>query len=87
MGALLTSSRSPHGAWLSSCSQPRAGSAGLEKTPKETLLLCFPKAGTAAPMQERLAGKRVAGELERGQGSGSVSSSPWGCGSRTGRTL
>lgn len=55
----------PPGAGLSSCSQPGAGSAGLEKTPKETLLLCFPKAGTAASVQEWLVGKRVAGELER----------------------
>lgn len=41
------------------------GSARLEKIPKETLLLCFPKAGTAASMQEWLVGKRAAGELER----------------------
>lgn len=54
-------------AGLSSCSQPGVGSAGLEKTPKETLLLCFPKAGTAASMEERLVGERVAVELERAE--------------------
>lgn len=42
------------------------GRARLEKTPaKETLPLCFPKAGTAAAMQERPVGKRAAGEPER----------------------
>ena len=55
---------------------PNSGTR-LEKTPaKETLPLCFPKAGTAATVQEQPVGKRAAGEPER---AGESAPSPLAC--------
>jgi len=53
------------------------GCASLEKTPaKETLPLCFPKAGNAAARRERPVGKRAAGEPE---GAGEPAPAPLAC--------
>lgn len=85
-GGPLNSSRSPQ-SWAlqllpaqlcpTRSGQLPDGRARLEKTPaKETLPLCFPKAGTAAAVQERPLGKRVAGEPER---AGELAPSPLAC--------